>query len=770
MTHPAAPELKAARQRVIDDVSLQGRELCHALASATDAWLADRFAVVAGGATPGLALAAVGGHGREELAPGSDLDLLLIHDGRHNVAELAEGLWYPVWDAGLKLGHAVRTPRQALALVDDDLDTATALLSLRLVAGDAELTDDLAERALGRWRARGGRWLSELARRQALRASDEDEVAFLLEPDLKTGRGGLRDIHALFWAQAARPVLHEGDDVSLRAAEDLLLDVRVALHRCTARPSDVLLLERQDEVAAALGHPSADALMAAVATAGRAVAWTADDSWGRARSAVSGPLGRVFRRDRPLGTGLVLRDGEVHVEAGVDAATDRSLVLRAAAAAAAAGARIDRSSLDRLAAGSPALTGPWPGDGRATLVDLLATGRPAIPVLEALDQRGLVERVLPEWAPNRSKPQRNALHRFTVDRHLCETAANAAALTSAVGRPDLLLVGAWLHDLGKGYPGDHTDVGVGLMASIAPRMGFDEDDSDTLVALVRHHLLLPDVATRRDLADDGVIEGVAERVGSLTVLELLAALAEADGMATGPSAWGPWKAELVGQLVERVARVLRGVDDAPASAAFPGVEVRRLLANRSTVISGEGQCLVVVAPDRPGLFSRVAGTLSLRGLTVLAADAVSEDGMAAAQFRVAERDDGVAWPPVAEDVGRALEGRLALEARLAERAHRGSRRSNPVLTLAAAPHVRLDNAASASATIVEVRAPDGVGVLYRITRALADLDLDIRLAKVSTLGAEVLDSFYVRTTTGAKVTERDHQREVERAILHALSS
>ncbi len=169
-------------------------------------------------------------------------------------------------------------------------------------------------------------------------------------------------------------------------------------------------------------------------------------------------------------------------------------------------------------------------------------------MLESLDQRGLLVKVLPEWEPVRSRPQRNAYHRYTVDRHLWEAAANAAALADRVSRPDLLVVGALLHDLGKGYPGDHTEVGIELVGRIAPRMGFGRTDTEVLAQMVRHHLLLPDVATRRDLSDDVTIDAVAEAVGNARVLELLAALTEADSLATGPSAWGTWKSELVAEL------------------------------------------------------------------------------------------------------------------------------------------------------------------------------------------------------------------------------
>ena len=181
-------------------------------------------------------------------------------------------------------------------------------------------------------------------------------------------------------------------------------------------------------------------------------------------------------------------------------------------------------------------------------------------MFEALDQGGILVRLLPEWAPVRSRPQRNAYHRFTVDRHLWETAANAAALTDRVDRPDLLVLGALLHDIGKGYPGDHTVAGMALVREIGPRLGLGPGDVATLVAMVEHHLLLPDVAIRRDLNDPATIQRVADAVGDLGLLDLLAALTEADSLATGPSAWGTWKAQLVADLVARTRTALGGAE------------------------------------------------------------------------------------------------------------------------------------------------------------------------------------------------------------------
>jgi [protein-PII] uridylyltransferase len=765
----SAASLLAGRAAVVADRSLRGRALCRALSDATDQWLAALLEEACDGDLHDLALVATGGYGRQELAPGSDLDVWLVHDERADVARIAERLWYPVWDAGVKLGHAVRTPGQVLSIVSEDLDTATASISCRHVAGDPRPSGQVVTATSEQWQRRGSRWFSTLHHRVQHRHAEAGEVAFLLEPDLKEGRGGLRDIHALHWAEAARHVLLPGDLGTLAAAEDVLLDARVALHRATERPADVLLLERQDEVAALLGIDDADALMAQVSAAGRTVAWVSDEAWRRATSRHRGHLARVLRRERRVGPGLVLRDGEVVVEPDADLG-DPLLTLRAGVAAAAFAAPIERQSIDRLAATAPGMPEPWPDEGRALLVDLLATGHAAIPVLETLDQKRLLERLLPEWAPVRSKPQRNALHRFTVDRHLFEAAANAAGLTTTVGRPDLLLLGTLLHDIGKGYPGDHTDVGVDLVRTIGTRMGFGPADVELLVAMVRLHLLLPDVATRRDLSDERVLQGVADSIGSLVLLELLAALTEADSLATGPSAWGPWKAELVAELVRRTAHVLRGGEAAELQDpdAFPGAELRELMAQGRTLVRIVGPQLTVIAPDRPGLFSRVAGSLALKGLTVLAAEAGGEDGMAASQFRVEAPDIEVDWEEVAADVRRAVDGRLAIEARLAQRARTG-RRSPAAMRLVNEPTVRVDNTASGTSTVVEVRAPDRIGVLYRITRALADLDLDIRSAKIDTLGHEVVDSFYVRTSTGLKVDDRIHIRELERAILHQLS-
>lgn len=753
---------------LLQDTSRRGAAFCGLLSEKVDLWLQQLWEN-AGGPATGAALVAVGGYGRSELSPGSDIDVYLLYEPKTPVSALAESIWYPIWDEGIKLGHAVRTVKETLALASDDLDTATAILSTRHIAGDPKLAEELAVKGDDLWRKRSKRWLDEMDVRVRSRHEESGEVAFLLEPDLKNGRGGLRDVHAITWAERAGMSLLPGDHETIIEAYEVVLSARVELQRRTGRHSDVLLLEEQDAVSAALGFDDADVFMRALSTAARTIAWVSDELWFRVRSSLDGPTRRKLHRDEKALVGVIVRDGSVALAAGAEPANDPYLVLRVAVTAARNDARIERTTLDRLAESKP-LTTPWSEEARRLFVELFLAGRPAVQVVETLDQRGLWEPIFPEWSVIRCRPQRNAYHRFTIDRHLCEAAANSAALVDRVDRPDLLVVGTLLHDIGKGRPGDHTDVGVELIAEIAPRMGFDEGDTLILQQMCRHHLLLPDTATRRDLSDDGTISFVAESVGTLTCLRLLDALTEADSLATGTAAWGSWKAELVGVLVDRVGHVLSGGSVADATdSGFPTSHQRDLLAQRRRIIEAVDDQIVVISPDRPGLFSRVAGVLSLNGLTVLEAAAHSaENQMALEQFRVQSNfDSEIPWDRVIRDLEKALDGRLALAARLEERS-KTYRRPRRLPGLVTHPEVIVDNGLSHEATVLEVRAPDGVGVLWRITRALHELDLDITSAKIQTIGTDAVDSFYVRDSEGRKITDHDYLGEIRRSLLYSL--
>jgi [protein-PII] uridylyltransferase len=729
-----------------------------------DRWLAELL-----GAESGVALVAVGGYGRRELLPRSDLDVLLLHGGRDDIVGIADRIWYPVWDSGAELDHAVRTVPQARRVARNDLKVALGLLSARHVAGDPDLTERLRAGALEDWRAAAPARLAELHEAHDERARTNGELAFLLEPDLKEARGGLRDVHAIQAVAAAWVAPAPGPKV--RTAYEQILDARHALHEITGRRLDRLVLEEQDEVARALGLLDGDVLLRMLAGAARTVSYAVDHAFRQADRLSSRPgagnrQGRRLRRRqaerRPLADGLVEQDGEVVLARAADPAVDPALVLRAAAAAAQAGLPLAPRTLDRLTE-CPPLPVPWPVAARDAMLSLLGAGQAAVGVWEALDTEGLVTALIPDWERVRNRPQRNPLHTYTVDRHLAEAAARAAALTREVARPDLLLLAALLHDMGKGWPGDHSVTGEVVARDVVRRMGLPAPDADLVASAVRLHLLLPMVATRRDLDDPVTVRQVATAVRSRALLELLHALAIADGLATGPAAWNDWKATLVADLVRRVETVLDG-EPTPRPAPLREDQLA-LAAAGGPAATVRGSEVTVVAPDRPGLLWRAAGVLASHRLAVRSANATSVGATAVSVFDV-EPEFGE--PPdatlVAADLRRMLQGRLDVEDRLDRRA----RAVRPRAATVPAPKVNLVDDASDTATVVEVRAHDAPGLLWRVGRALGECGLDVRAARVETLGAEAVDVFYVTDGDGKPVTDGDLRRTIVHAVLAAL--
>lgn len=758
--------MSVTKQPILLAPELAGRDYTTAHAAAADKWFAELFASVVDD-DKNLALLAVGGYGRGAMWPYSDLDVILVHHKRKDIAEVAERLWYPVWDRGIKLGHTVATVDEALRLAEEELETATAYLDARPVAGDQDIFRRFVERSDRLWQKKGDDLLRRLATSIDQRHQSAGDVSFTIEPDLKNGRGGLRDIQGLRWAERVSPgfatdLLAELDDEA-----DLLLSTRLELHRYAGRAGDVLALDDQDDVARAVGYQSGEELMSTLATAGRAVAWNSDEAWSRWETA--GNQSRRSPGPVQLTDVFEVRAERIELIEGTDP-QDPLLVLRVAELAAQRDMTIGRQTLAALAEHGGELPEPWPDEARQLFAGLFLCGAPAIDVVEDLDRFGLMERLLPEWAEVSCKPQRNVMHTYTVDRHLCEAAANAAPLADRVVRPDLLAIGTLLHDIGKGRAGDHTEVGMDMIRVIGERMGFPNSDVAVLVDLCRLHLLLPDVATRRDLADEGTVKAVAASVDSVEFLHLLAALTEADSMATGPSAWGSWKAGLLNQLVQGTAAFLSGEWSAAETPDFPPVETLERMSAGHRDIVATGSTLSVVAPDEPNLFSRIAGVVAVNGLDVLDAAAYSDDdGMAAAEF-VVQTSTGapVEWDKVTAMVSQAFDGRLAIRARLAQRARAYARYQR---RLSAAPPRRLfnvDNDISDRATVIDVHAPDTVGLLYRVTQAFGEFGLDIRSAKVQTLGPEAVDSFYICDRHGNKITDEDVLSEIELAVREAM--
>ncbi|WP_327178227.1 [protein-PII] uridylyltransferase [Streptomyces sp. NBC_01335] len=784
----------AARLRLLQQETRSGPPRRSALAGLTDDWLNALFTAAAEHAgVRGAALVAVGGYGRGELSPRSDLDLLLLHDGSADaaaVSALADRIWYPVWDLGLALDHSVRTPAEARKAAADDLKVHLGLLDARVIAGDVGLVTALRTHVLADWRNQAPKRLPALHELCQERAERMGELQFLLEPDLKEARGGLRDATAL--RAVAASWVADAPREGLVEARRVLLDTRDALHLVTGRATDRLALQEQDQVAAALGLLDADALLRQVYEAARTVSYASDVTWRevdrvlRARSmrprlrAMLGGAKPAPERT-PLAEGVVEADGEVVLARSARPERDPVLTLRAAAAAAESGLPLSRHLVRHLAGAAAPLSVPWPPEAREELVTLLGAGEATVAVWEALEAEGIVTRLLPDWERVHCRPQRNAVHTWTVDRHLVETAVRAASLTRRVGRPDLLLVAALLHDIGKGWPGDHSVAGEVIARDMATRIGFDKADVAVIATLVRQHLLLIETATRRDLDDPDTVTAVAEAVGSLSTLELLHALTEADALATGPAAWSTWRASLVDDLVGRVASVLAGEAPADPGPAVPDAEQERLaveaLRTREPVLalhtqpeppseSGEpgpvGVELLIALPDRPGVLPAVAGVLALHRLTVRAADlrAVelpTELGESAdlllLSWRVAAEYGSLPQASrLRADLLRVLDGALDIQARLAERESAYPRRRG---IKAPPPRVTVASAASRQATVIEVRAQDAPGLLHRIGRALEDSAVRVRSAHVATLGANAVDTVYVTRTDGTVLSDEE---------------
>ena len=707
-----------------------------------------------------VSLTGVGGYGRGELSPGSDLDLLILHTGSEKpevISNFVNAFLYPLWDQGRAVDHAVRTRSETREVSTEDIRVALGLLDLRHIAGDNELSNLVAADAAENWRKNKSHYLPKLRASIQERETRSGELAFLLEPDLKEARGGLRDINALRAIELSGAV-----PVSLaRVAESeaLLSNVRDVLHGESLKARDQLLLTEQDRVALTMGYVDADALMLEVAKAARAVDYLMDLTWHRIDS-IAGQSWfnlKKNKKSQSIDQGLIILNSEVTVEAGYDISSDAAIGLRAAATAAQRGLPLSIDACVLFSEKFSPLSNPWPKSALNDLVSLIGAGKSMIRVFEALDQDGLIEKWIPEWSHVRFLPQRNVLHRHTVDRHMLETAVHAAALTRTVTRPDLLLVSALFHDIGKGFPDkDHSEYGEVLIKPLAKRLGFEDKDCETIALLVREHLLLSAVATRRDLEDPATIEFVVEKIKDPESLQLLHALSISDGEATGKGAWSEWKAKLVSSLVAKCLEAMAGVKPVSQPDLIPSAEITEdisiaILSTNASSNDLESIEIEIIAKDQTGLLSAVAGLMTISRFNVRSAKTRTTNEIAVMRW-VVELDANAQLPSaekLTDQLKRALSGELDLGRKIEERID--NYRKYPGIPTPP-PVVFAANDLATNATIIEVRMHDRPGILFNVTRAISRFGVDIKSAIVSTLGAEAFDTLYVTDLEGQPLT------------------
>lgn len=720
--------------------------------------------------TRDIAIAAVGSFGRGELAPGSDLDIVIIHSpglSQEEVSEAVNTILYPLWDKKIKVDHSVRTLAQARQAMNEDLKVIMGLLDARHICGDTDLVADLQSLALQVWQRESARYLPQLRSSLDERHSRSGELAYLLEPDLKEARGGLRDITALRAMNISGAVNLPMERVS--RAEGVISTIRESLHSVSGRDKDRLLFTEQDKVAVDLGYIDADAMMSELAHSARAVDYLMQLAWHKYTHKDSDGLSRFLRKVRPtvIAQGISVSNKEVVIDSAIDIDQDPLICLRAAATAAQLGLPISFASLEKysqsLRDGQGKLPNPWPREAREYLISLIGAGPAMVGLFEALDQEEILLQWIPEWAGVRSLPQRNALHRHTVDRHMVETAVSAASLTREVHRPDLLLFTALFHDIGKGGEEDHSVRGATLIAPLAQRLGFNVKDIEIIQKLIEHHLLLSATATRRDLDDPATIAIVLDCIGDLRTLELLHALSIADGEATGPGAWSEWKASLVADLVRRCRLSL--TDSAQESQpVLSADQIARAAQGKLSVIFLQREnayALEVIAPDKTGLLSIVSGVLNILRLDVRSARTKTLNEVAVMEWIVVPDPNAsdIDADEIYRELSRALENEESLAIKIARRIEAYAQL--PTIPVPA-PVVETFSDLATNATIIEVRSHDRPALLFSIGAAIRRCNIDIRSAIVTTLGAEAIDTLYVTEIGGGALSaERTEQVALE---------
>ena len=815
------------------------------------------------GTSSEIAVLATGGFGRRELAPYSDLDLLFLCAKAPDsaVEDLARAILVPLWDAKVDAGHAVRSVSDALALPATDLAAATALLDARFLTGDR----GLADRFLSNYQTRVAKaspdsFVARLRAEQYSRHSRFGDTIFMLEPDLKNGPGGIRDLCVGRWAAQVRFAtadphkLHEIGEMSARqaaaieAAREWLLRVRAAVHLTAGRRQEQLRFDLQESIAP-LFHSDATSGPGEVRPAVAPAVEALMHDFQRHARAVSRETERLLTRvctdrsHRPTVHGILkggkgehsfeISDGAIEVKQNSIFENKPSEMIRLFALAIESNLVVGRPTADLVAEYAATRGAALREDPEAAacflqvLVDTRDAGTPSR--LEQMHDLGLISALIPEWEPLVGRVQHDLYHVYTVDQHSLYAVATLKAIARgemaveypqvsaeflAVTRRVALFVAVLLHDVGKPLGSPHDEKGAVLSERIAAHLGLIPADVRLVEFLVREHLFMSHTSQRRDLEDVSLIAHFAKRCENEEKLRQLFLLTFCDLASTGPKTMTHWKSELMAELFERTLKFMRrGADLLQAEQAelvqerqrqatlllagevrgsvladlFAGLpdryftenEADRIAVHMRLALGRKGPCaievnhsprgtsseLVLVAQDVPGLLARVAGVLFANRIDILDAaiysrEAVSgqSQGEALDLFRIRKEPDGAVTDQrriasIRADLEAVLAGQVSVDALLARRPRAPSivDRAKPEVP---PTEVRVDNEISAIFTVLDIFTEDKPGVLYTITRTLAEHGLDIHRSRVGVAGDRVADIFYVRDiATGGKLTD-----------------
>ncbi len=823
-------------------------------------WLyetADGEVRTAGPAPSPLVLVALGGYGRGELHPSSDLDLMLIHQGDVTpyVQRMAQEILYTLWDLGLRVGHACRSLDDCLAIARTDLPSRTSMQAARVLAGDHRLFRQL-QQTLRReiYRRDYPEFLAQMLAERDERYRRHGGSVYLQEPNVKESAGGLRDVHTALWLASARfgaRTLRELEDKGLLAAKEraatdaaltFLWRVRNELHFLAGAKQDVLERGLQAPVAKSLGYED-DEVRLGVETFMR-------DYYRHARTihrisarliarcqeglARHGTVGRRGRR-AALADGLVVYDGRLHLAEPGALRTDPARILRVFWHAQQLGSELDVDLERALEEAAPTLADQaWRASPelKGVFLSILRSWGRVATTLRRMHDTGVLGAYLPEFGALDCLVQYDHYHRYSVDQHSLlavevleglgpgqgPEADELAQILAEVERPELLMLGILLHDIGKALGHGHAAKGVPLIKAVTRRLNLDADDAAAVEFLVEHHLLLSHMAERRDLDDPKTVERLAAAVRFPAWLTMLYLLTCVDIRAVGAGVWNAWRGALLRQLYLRTRtrlagrapkpprravvaqRIVQALAD-PAYAAAAGRHLQamsdryvrttspqRMAAHlrlierlREEAVATEvfhfpdlgASDFVVVTRDTSGLFALIAGTLAAHGVNILSAQIETRaDGVAVDTLHVNDPGgdailDESRWEAVTRDLRRTLAGECSVEALLADQRPRRSGLVRP--SMPGPARVTVDNSLSDTHTVVEVKAPDRLGLLYLVTRALAAEGLDIATAKIATDRDHALDAFYVADRGGGKVEAPDALTRLRDAIQTALA-